>query len=310
MVTLACQRTDAPDRPRHGWSLQALAATIINEAHAETISRATVWRILQAADLHPHKSVYWLNSHDPDFDARAQAICQLYVQAPQFYRQGRLLMCCDERTGMQILRRTAPTQPPQPGQPEKRAFEYVRLGTRTLPTSFGVAKHFPDAQRFDWVLDNVATHSSLELCQVMAYLNGMPFRPQALRTQGQRRAFLSDPSHKHVFHYLPVHGSWLNQVELWFSVLTRQFLRRGDFDSVTDCARRLTWYLDTSNLEQAHPYRWTDTGQPLVRGTPFEPKRRDRVRGRAWFGTCTKLYEKTLHPPRPYRRRKKLATNL
>jgi DDE superfamily endonuclease len=246
-----------------------------------------------------------------------------------------LLICCDERTGMQIRRRTAPTQPPQPGKPEKREFEYVRLGTRTLQTSFvvatgevvwdlgrtntrfdfcahvlRVAKHFPDAQRCDWVLDHLATHSSLELCQVIAYLNGTRFRPQALRTQAQRRAFLSDPSHKHVFHYLPVHGSWLNQVALWFSVLTQQFLRRGDFDSVQDFERRLTWYLDTYNLEQAHPYRWTCTGQPLVRGTPFAKKRRERRRGRAWFGTSLKLYEKTLHPPRLYRRRKELATNL
>jgi hypothetical protein len=172
------------------------------------------------------------------------------------------------------------------------------------------AQHLAAAAPIDGVLDHRATPSSLELCQVMAYRNGTEFRPPALRTQAQRRAFVSEPSPKPVFHYVPVRGAWLNQVDLGFSVLKRPFLRRGDFDAVKECERRLSWYLDASNREQAHPYRWTCAGQPLVRGTPFAKKRRERRRGRAWFGTCTKRYEKTLHPPRPYRRRKKLPTNL
>ena len=100
-----------------------------------------------------------------------------------------------------------------------------------------------------------------------------------LHTLAQRRAFLSDPEHKHVFHYLPLHGSWLNQVELWFSVLSRRFLRRGDFTSVADFEHRLRVYLDEYNLEQAHPYRWTYTGEPLVRATPFSQTRRQTA---AW----------------------------
>jgi len=182
------------------------------------------------------------------------------------YQHGRLLLGCDERTGLQLLRRTAPTQPPQPGQPAQRDGAYVRRGTRTLQTSFVVAtgavvwdlgrthtrfdfcahvlrgaKHFADAERFDGVLDHLATHSRLEWCQVRASRNGTVFRPQARRTQAQRRALVSEPSHKHVFPSLPVHGSWLNQVALWFSVRKRQFLRRGDFDAVKDFERRLSW---------------------------------------------------------------------
>ena len=154
------------------------------------------------------------------------------------------MLCCDEKTGMQVLDRTAPTRPPAPGRPERREFEYIRLGTRTMITTFvvptgevvwdlGPTQHQPglpgsraaggvqfrDMMRFDWVVDNLNTHQSLELCEVVAYLNGQPFRPGALKTQEQRRTFLSDPEHKHVFHYLPVHGSWLNQVELFFSVV-------------------------------------------------------------------------------------------
>ena len=93
-------------------------------------------------------------------------------------------------------------------------------------------------KQFDWVVDNLNTHMSLELCALVACLCGLPWRPKDLKTQGQRRAWLSDPEHKHVFHYLPIHGSWLNQVELWFSVLARQFLRRGDFTSIREFEER------------------------------------------------------------------------
>jgi hypothetical protein len=87
------------------WTLSDIAATILNQSSHEAMSRSTVWRILDDADLKPHKSVYWLNSHDPDFDDKAREICELYVKAPQLYQQGRLVICTDEKTGMQILQR-------------------------------------------------------------------------------------------------------------------------------------------------------------------------------------------------------------
>ncbi len=335
VVAIATSKTEDHDRPANGWTLDQIAATIVNEAHAGSISRSTVQRILAAADLKPHQSVYWLNSHDPNFCAIAKEVCGLYVKAPSFYQHGRVLLCCDEKTGMQILGRPFPTQPAEPGKPEKREFEYIRLGTRTMITTFvvatgevvwdlgptrtnldfrthvlRVAAHFPQMKQFDWIVDNLNTHMSLDLCEMVAYLCGLPFCPKQLQTQQQRRAWLSDPEHKHVFHYLPVHGSWLNQVELWFSVLARQFLRRGDFTSVKEFEERLWRYMAEYNQEKAHPYRWTYTGEPLQRGTPFSQTRRQRQQGRAWFATRPQLYERILHPLRPYRRTKKVAANL
>jgi hypothetical protein len=113
-----------------------------------------------------------------------------------------------------------------------------------------------------------------------------------------------------VFHYTPVHGSWLNQVELFFSVVARQFLKRGDFGSLAEFEERLWAYLAEYNREKAHPYRWTHTGEPSVRATPTGQTRRQRRQGRAWFGSRPQLFERLLHPPRPYRRREKsLAAN-
>jgi hypothetical protein len=291
------------------------------------MSRSTIWRILDQADLKPHKSVYWLNSHDPDFDAKAQAICRLYLDAPRLYQQGRLVICCDEKTGMQILQRKYPTQPARPGHPEKREFEYIRYGTRTLITSFVVASgevvwdlgltrtsldfarhigqvacHFRHASGFDWVVDNLNTHWSMEVCEWIAAFSDVSFNPWELRTGRQRRAFLSDPTHKHVFHFTPKHGSWLNQVELWFSVLSRRFLRRGDFAGVADFEQRPRVFLESYNACHAHPYRWTYTGEPLVRGTPFTQSRRQQRQGRAWVSSRRSCWQRVLYPPRPYKR--------
>ena len=106
-------------------------------------------------------------------------------------------------------------------------------------------------------------------------------------------------------------GSWLNQVELWFSVLSRRFLRRGDFGSPEEFERRLGAFLEDYNAHHAHPYRWTYTGQPLGRDTPFSQTRRQQRRGRAWVGTRRSLWERLLYPPRPYKRSTgRLAANL
>jgi hypothetical protein len=132
-----------------------------------------------------------------------------------------------------------------------------------------------------------------------------------LRRGVQRRAFLSDPRHQHVFHFTPKHGSWLNQVELWLSVLARRVLKRGNCCSAQDFATRLCDYLEVYNTHAAHPYRWTYAGQPLVRATPFSHTRRQQRHGRAWLSSRPQRFERTLYPPRPYKRAATgLAANL
>ena len=120
VVILATSKTSEHDCVASQWCLDDLAAELVNRHADEAMTRSTIWRILNAADIKPHRSVYWLNSHDPDFDAKAQDICKLYVQAPLLYQHGELVICTDEKTGMQILERKHPTILAQPGKPEKR----------------------------------------------------------------------------------------------------------------------------------------------------------------------------------------------
>jgi len=162
------------------WTLDEIAATVLNALHTEAISRSSIFRILLEADLKPHKSEYWLNSHDEDFDAKAHMICQLYATALASYQQGRMVICCDEKTGMQILERKAPTKPAKSGRRERREHEYIRHGTRVLINSLAVATgqlawtigttrttrdfvahlrqafgKLPHMQHYDWVMDNL-----------------------------------------------------------------------------------------------------------------------------------------------------------
>ena len=308
------------------WSLDDLVAALA-QGRTWTMSRSSLWRLLDDADLKPHRSVYWLNSHAPDFEAKAHNICSLYLNALRFFAQGRVVICSDAKTGMQILPRKYPPQPLTPGTPEKREHEYLRHGVRALIASFVVAtgqvvwnlgqtrtseafathlanvvQQCPDMQRYDWVVDNLNTHWSLAVCRLVAQWCNVPYVAKDLTRGVQRRAFLSDPTHKHVFHFTPKHGSWLNQVELWFRVLARRFLTRGDFDSAQDFETRLSDYLEVYNTHHAHPYRWTYTGQPLVRATPFSRTRRQPRPGRAWFSSRPKRFARVFYPPRPYKR--------
>ena len=326
VMSMATRKPATYHCPATRWSLDDLVAAL-GQRHTWTMSRSSIWRLLEEADLKPHRSVYWLHSHDPDFETKAHDICTLYLNALRFFEQGRLVICSDEKTGMQILERKYPTQPITPGKPEKREQEYIRHGTRALIASFvvptgqvvwnlgqtrtsadfaahwtHVVKQLPDMKRYDWVVDNLNTHWSLELCRVVAQSCQVPFVVHDLSRGRQRRAFLSDPSHTHVFHFTPKHGSWLNQVELWFSVLARRFLKRGDFGSAQDFETRLSDYLEVYNTHQAHPYRWTYTGQPLVRATPFSQTRRQQRQGRAWFSSRPQRFERAFYPPRPYKR--------
>ena len=149
--------------------------------------------------------------------------------------QGRLVLCPDEKTGMQILERKDPTQPMVPGKPEKREHESIRYGTRVLiascvvPTGqvvwnlgptrpntdcaahlLHIVKQLPAMKRYDWVVDTLNTHWSLDACRVVAPWCTLPFVAKDLRSGVQRRAFLSHPTPQHVFHCTPKHGSGLH----------------------------------------------------------------------------------------------------
>ena len=267
------------------------------------MSRIAVQRILAEADLQPHKSRYWLHSDDPDFEAKALDVCRLYLDAPRLYQHGELVLCVDEKTGIQALERRGR---PRPGRRAGRSgATRSTSGTATaLPAgdaggADGAGDRRRDAAAGDLGLratragrrGAVPGRHALPLGngqpEYALHLRAVPVPGEAVRgvgdeaavdDRGQRRAFLTDPSHKHVVHYTPKHGSWLNQVEIWFGVLCRRLLRRGEFRSVGELAERILGFIDYYDRHDAHPYEWTYTGKPLVSGDARRKRKRVRHR--------------------------------
>lgn len=204
-------------------------------------------------------------------------------------------MSTDEKTGIQALERAHPTRPMLPGLIERPEFEYIRHGTQTLIANFEVATgkvtapsigptrteedfvvHIERTMDKDpeaaWIFiaDQLNTHQSESLVRLVAERCGIEEdlgvkgKSGILESIATRAEFLQDPSHRIRFVYTPKHTSWLNQVEIWFSILVRRLLKRASFKSVDELRQRILKFIDYFNKIMAKPFKWTYAGRPLV----------------------------------------------
>jgi len=233
------------------WSHSELAAEMA--AAAIPISASQIGRILAADDVKPHRVQGWLTRRDtPEFWEAAADVCALYLSPPT----NAVVLSIDEKTGIQAKSRKHPTQGVRPGRPERREFEYVRHGTASLIAALDVATGKVTATT---VARNDSAHFIEFLAQVEASIdpdlaihvvldNGSSHRSK------KTKAWLAEHP-RFVVHHTPVHASWLNQVESFFSILTRKVLRRGDFASREDLVARMLAFIEHRNTT-ATPFKW------------------------------------------------------
>ena len=236
---------------------------------------------------------------DPElYEADVANVCSTYRAAPELHQRGVHVVCTDEKTGMQAVERKYPTKPTKPGLIERREFEYLRHGTQCLIANYHVAtgrviaptlgetrteadfvahieRTIDTDSEATWifVVDQLNTHMSPSLVRLVAdrcVLGddlGVVRKRGALKNMKTRKAFLAKTGHRIRFVYTPRHCSWLNQIEIWFSILARRVLKRGSFTSADELAQAVAEFIEYFNVVLAKPFKWTYTGKPLQAAT-------------------------------------------
>jgi len=242
--------------------------------------------------------MYWLNHQRvqaPEaFDAAVHEVCEVYRQAPERHHQGIHTVSSAEKTGMQALERLHPTRPTKAGLIERWEYESTRHGTLPLIANFEVAtgpvlapslgptrteedfaQHLAKTIDTDpeapwiFVMDQLTSHKSEALVRLVAARCaldvdlGVKGHSGILQSMATRAAFVQDKTHRMHVVYTPKHTSWLNQVEIWCSILVRRLLKRASFVSVQDLHDRVLAFIEYFNTTLAKPFKWTYKGRPL-----------------------------------------------
>ena len=257
LIQIACDRPDGVFTPfREVWTRASLADHVARVT-GHRLSVSEVGRVLRNAELRPHRVRQWLHSPDPDFEEKAKRVCDLYLNPPP----GAVVLCIDEKP-MQVLERIHPNHVDPRDAALRREFEYRRHGVQHLLAAFDIrsgrvigrivpkrtakatvsfmneiARRYRGREVYV-VWDNLNTHCDGKTVQRWAHFN---------ERHGGRFHFV----------YTPKHASWMNQVEIWFSILHRRVLQHGDFAT----KERQKWAVDAFvrywNRVERHPFRWT-----------------------------------------------------
>jgi putative transposase len=258
LIAKACTRppASAEGARQERWTYEQLGEAI-------GMSASQAHTILSRAEIKPHLTDYWIMSDfsQPEFEERLTEVCGLYVNPPENV----LVVSIDEKTGIQAKAPTKPDKPPAPGRPARREHEYKRNGTQCLFAALKVhegdvlAMASKTRNRFDLIrfLNHLDSEiPAVEDQKIVAVSDN-------LSTRGTQEVtdWLEDHP-RWSFQFTPTHASWLNQVEIFFSILHRRLLKHGTFTSEDDLAEQMLAFIETYN-QTAKPFKWTYTGKVL-----------------------------------------------
>lgn len=258
VVQLACERPDVVGRSLSQWDSAELARQLVHDGIVEAISPQTVQRILAHHKLKPWRHHLWLSPRvprDAAFAAQVQEIVTLYTRP---LGVGEMVLCVDEKTSLQPRTRPAPTLAAQPGQPVRVEHEYARKGALNLFAGFDTRTgtvYATTAERkrqveFIAFLEQVDREMAPHITTIHVVLDNV-----RMHKGKQVQAWLAKHP-RFMFHFPPVHCSWMNQVEQWFSIVQRKRWRIADFADKKHLAQRLLAFVAEWNAH-AHPFQWS-----------------------------------------------------
>jgi transposase len=254
---MACERPDKRGRSLSQWDCRELADQLARDGVVASISADTVRRILENHQLKPWRQHMWLSPQvprDADFAARVQEVADLYTRPLAAHE---MVLCVDEKTSLQPRPRKTPTKPARPGRPVQVEHEYGRCGALNLFAAFdtrtgrvyGLTAERKRQKEFIEFLELLDRDIPATITAIHVVLDNL-----RMHKGKQVQAWLAQHP-RFVFHHPPVHCSWMNQVEQWFSILQRKRLAIADFADKTELAAKLQQFIAEWN-EKAHPFNW------------------------------------------------------
>lgn len=252
VVRLACEK---PFTGANAWSRRELA-------RVTGIGSTTVHRILDEASLKPHKIHHWCGkSPDPEFEPKQGVILGLYIDPPD----NALVISVDEKSQIQALDRTQPELPLKSGNPKRQTATYTRHGTTCLLAALAVhegsvtGKCVDRNNRHEFLafLKKLYRDNPRKHLHIIADNLPLHKHPDVMDWVSRRRRL--------TLHFTPTYASWLNQIEIWFNIFTRDVIKGGVWHSKKELVDQIMFYIRRYNRDRAHPFSWTYTGKVLAK---------------------------------------------
>lgn len=273
LLALACEPAELEGRATP--TLDELVDRAVERGVVKQISRSHLQRILQSGDLRPHRVRQWLHSPDPQFRQKVNEICALYRQAPK----GSVVLSVDEKTGIQAIERKHADRAPDSGRARRREFEYIRHGTQALIAAMDVHSgrvigSCTDRRTQD---DLVAFMEQVAQAYPKGPVHIVWDNLNTHRAQAVWDDFNARHHQRFVFHFTPLHASWVNQIELLFGIYSRRVLRHASHSSIEHLRQRTEAFMAQRN-QTPKPFKWTFAGFELQTGEPLRFKDDANVR--------------------------------
>lgn len=265
LLAIACDKPENYDfEGATYWTCDRLTVAA-QRIEGPPMSRSSVARTLSQNCLRPHKMNMWLHSPDPQFKEKVNDIVGLYTTPPE---AGTIVISVDEKTGMQATEQKYPMKLPSPRTAGRKEYEYIRHGTQTLIAGFSIAEgevfavcgDTRTAEDLNAFMEQLAA-KYCDYKKIVIVWDNLNIHKDG--PSGRWTTFNERHGNKFEFHYTPIHASWVNQIEIFFSIIQKRCLKHASFTSKEDLREKVLSFIARWNSGEGHPFNWSFRGYPM-----------------------------------------------